>query len=142
MYAAQSALAQYKRINTESALEGASPHMLIQMLINGALERLSQAKGAMERNDVEQKGVLLGKAVSILGGLQDSLDTDADEAITANLDSLYDYMQRRLLEANVKSDTEILDEVSGLLLTIKEGWDAIAPTTVTSEYAEDELSID
>jgi len=142
MYAAQSALAQYKRINTESALEGASPHQLIQMLINGALERLSQAKGAIARNDVAQKGVLLGKTVSILGGLQDSLDTNADEAITANLDSLYDYMQRRLLEANVKNDAEILDEVSGLLLTIKEGWDAIAPTTVTSAYSEDELSID
>ncbi|MGJ8690351.1 MAG: flagellar export chaperone FliS [Gammaproteobacteria bacterium] len=142
MYAAQNALAQYKRINTESALEGASPHQLIQMLINGALERLSQAKGAIGRNDMAQKGVLLGKTVSILGGLQDSLDTEADEAITANLDSLYDYMQRRLLEANVKNDTEILDEVSGLLMTIKEGWDAIAPTTATSEYVEDELSID
>ena len=69
MYAAQSALAQYKRINTESALEGASPHRLIQMLINGALDRLSQARGAMQRDDIPQKGLLLGKAVSILGEL-------------------------------------------------------------------------
>ncbi len=142
MYAAQSALAQYKRINTESALEGASPHQLIQMLLNGALERLSQAKGAMARNDVAQKGVMIGKAVSIIGGLQDSLDTNADEQITGNLDSLYDYMQRRLLEANVKNDSDLLDEVSDLLLTIKDGWDAIAPAPVTSEFEEDELSID
>ncbi len=142
MYAAQSALAQYKRINTESALEGASPHQLIQMLLNGALDRLSQAKGAMARNDVAQKGVMIGKAVSILGGLQDSLDASADEQITGNLDSLYDYMQRRLLEANVKNDPDLLDEVSDLLLTIKDGWDAIAPAPATTELEEDELSID
>ena len=127
MYAAQSALAQYKRINTESAMEGASPHQLIQMLINGALDRLSHARGAMQRKDMAQKGLLIGKAVSILGGLQDSLDKSADEQITENLDNLYDYMQRRLLEANLKNDVAMLDEVSGLLLTIKEGWDAIAP---------------
>lgn len=127
MYAAQSALAQYKRINTESALEGATPHQLIQMLINGALDRLSQARGAMQRKDMAQKGQLIGKAISILGGLQASLDESADEQITANLDSLYDYMQRRLLEANLKNDVALLDEVSDLLLTIKSGWDEIAP---------------
>ena len=127
MYAAQSALAQYKRINNESALEGASPHQLIAMLINGALDRLSHARGAMQRKDTAQKGLLIGKAVSIIGGLQDSLDESADAQITGNLDSLYDYMQRRLLEANVKNDVALLDEVSGLLLTIKEGWDAISP---------------
>lgn len=136
MYAAQSALAQYKRINTESAMEGASPHQLIQMLINGALDRLSQARGAMQRKDTAQKGLLIGKAVSILGGLQDSLDKNADAQITENLDSLYDYMQRRLLEANIKNDVSLLDEVSDLLLTIKEGWDAIAP--IPAPIAEQE----
>ncbi|MCB1665322.1 MAG: flagellar export chaperone FliS [Pseudomonadales bacterium] len=127
MYAAQSALAQYKRINTESALEGASPHQLIQMLLNGAMERLVQAKAAISRHDVAQKGLLLGKAISIVGGLRASLDDDADPQMTSNLSSLYDYMQRRLLEANVSNDVAIIDEVAGLLATIKDGWDAIAP---------------
>ncbi len=127
MYAAQSALAQYKRINTESALEGASPHRLIQMLLNGALDRLAQARGAMQREDVAQKGLLLGKAVSILGGLQASLDKSVDPEMTANLDSLYDYMQRRLLEANLRNDVALVDEVSDLLQTIKAAWDEISP---------------
>jgi flagellar secretion chaperone FliS len=127
MYAAQSALAQYKRINTESALEGASPHRLIQMLLNGALDRLAQARGAMQREDVAQKGLLLGKAVSILGGLQASLDKSVDPEMTANLDSLYDYMQRRLLEANLRNDVTLVDEVTDLLQTIKAAWDEIAP---------------
>lgn len=136
MYAAQSALAQYKRINTESALEGASPHRLIQMLLNGALDRLSQARGAMQRKETAQKGLLIGKAISILGGLQSSLDESADEQMTANLDSLYDYMQRRLLEANISNDVALLDEVSDLLLTIKGGWDAIAPNPMVEAEQE------
>ncbi|MCB1649652.1 MAG: flagellar export chaperone FliS [Pseudomonadales bacterium] len=127
MYAAQSALAQYKRINTESALEGASPHQLIQMLLNGALERLTQAKGALARQDVAQKGLLIGKAISIVGGLRASLDENAEPQMTANLSSLYEYMQRRLLEANLHNDVARLDEVIDLLTTVKEGWDAIAP---------------
>lgn len=127
MYAAQSALAQYKRINTESALEGASPHQLIQMLLNGALERLTQAKGALARQDVAQKGLLMGKAISIVGGLRASLDENAEPQMTANLSSLYEYMQRRLLEANLHNDVALIDEVIDLLTTVKEGWDAIAP---------------
>ena len=127
MYAAQSALAQYKRTNTESALEGASPHQLIQMLLNGALERLTQAKGALARQDVAQKGLLIGKAISIVGGLRASLDENAEPQMTANLSSLYEYMQRRLLEANLHNDVARLDEVIDLLTTVKEGWDAIAP---------------
>ncbi len=127
MYAAQSALAQYKRINTESALEGASPHRLLQLLLNGVLDRLAQARGAMQREDVAQKGLLLGKAVSILGGLQASLDKSVDPEMTANLDSLYDYMQRRLLEANLRNDVTLVDEVSDLLQTIKAAWDEISP---------------
>lgn len=140
MYAAQSALAQYKRINTESALEGASPHQLIQMLLNGALDRLAQARGAMQRKEIAQKGLLIGKAISILGGLQASLDESADAQITANLDSLYDYMQRRLLEANVKNEVALIDEVTDLLLEIKGGWDAIAPNpTQATEFEEAQI---
>jgi flagellar protein FliS len=82
----------------------------------------------MQREDIPQKGLLLGKAVSILGGLQASLDKTVDAEMTANLDSLYDYMQRRLLEANLRNDVTIVDEVSDLLQTIKAAWDDIAPT--------------
>ncbi len=127
MYATQNALAQYKKINTESALEGASPHRLIQMLMNGALDRLAQARGALQREDIPQKGLMLGKAVSILGGLQASLDKNTNTEVAANLDRLYDYMQRRLLEANVKNDLTMVDEVVALLTPVKEAWDEISP---------------
>jgi flagellar protein FliS len=130
MYAAQSALAQYKKINTESGLEGASPHRLIELLFNCAIDRLAQAKGAMQREDIPLKGLMLGKAVSIIGGLQASLDKKVNAELTENLDALYDYMQRRLLEANMKNDIALVDEVVLLLTPVKEAWEQIRPNPV------------
>ncbi|MDX1489669.1 MAG: flagellar export chaperone FliS [Pseudohongiellaceae bacterium] len=127
MYAAQSALAQYKKINTESGLEGASPHRLIELLFNCAIDRLAQAKGAMQREDIPLKGLMLGKAVSIIGGLQASLDKTHNEELAGNLDALYDYMQRRLLEANLKNDIAMVEEVVALLVPVKEAWEQISP---------------
>ncbi|NKB31946.1 MAG: flagellar export chaperone FliS [Pseudomonadales bacterium] len=127
MYSKQAALAQYKKINTESVVEGASPHRLIQMLMAGAIERMSQAKAAHQAKNIEQKGILLGKAISIVAGLQESLDDDKGKDIAENLDSLYDYMQRRLLEANLKNDMAMVDEVTELMATVKSSWDEIEP---------------
>ncbi len=127
MYLSKMALAQYKKIDNESAVNGASPHKLIQMLMAGALDRMAQAKAAYETKNIEQKGVLLGKSISIIAGLQASLDSDKGADVAANLDKLYDYMQRRLLEANLKNDMTMVEEVSGLLVKVKTSWDAIAP---------------
>lgn len=127
MYSMNSAAAQYKRINTESAVEQASPHQLIQMLMNGALERLIQAKAAMERGDTALKGLLIGKATDILGGLQSSLDPKHSPDLVDKLSALYDYMQRRLFEANIKNDPGMIDEVSDLMRTVKSSWDEITP---------------
>ena len=127
MYAPQNALAQYRKIGTESALEGASPHRLIQMLMAGALDRLGLAKGALERQDIPAKGLMIGKAISIVAGLQASLDKSKSPEMTENLDRLYDYMQRRLFEANLKNDSHMIDEVSELMKTVKSGWDDIDP---------------
>ena len=126
MYSMNSAAAQYKKINTESAIENASPHQLIQMLMNGALERMVQAKATMERGDIALKGELIGKATAIIAGLQASLDPKHSPELVDNLNSLYDYMQRKLFEANLKNDPALIDEVSDLMRTIKSSWDEIA----------------
>jgi flagellar secretion chaperone FliS len=126
MYSMNSAAAQYKRINTESAIEHASPHQLIQMLMNGALERMIQAKAAMERHETALKGDLLGKAISIIAGLQSSLDPKHSPDLVDKLDALYDYMQRKLFEANIKNDPALIDEVCDLMRTVKSSWDEIA----------------
>ena len=132
MYAPNSAIAQYQRVNNVGSVEGASPHQLILMLMNGALERLTQARGAIERRDIALKGAMIGKATTIIGGLQGSLDRNQAPEYVDNLDRLYDYMQRRLLEANLKNDVTIVDEVSDLLKTLKSTWQEIDPTRKTA----------
>jgi flagellar protein FliS len=122
------ALRQYQKVNSHAQVSEASPHRLVQMLMEGALDRMAQAKGAMARGDIAQKGLLLGKAIDILIGLRDGLNPEKtdDPAALQQLDNLYAYMTTRLLEANTKSDVEMIDEVAGLMITLKEGWDGIA----------------
>ena len=123
---AMAAMRQYQNVNTQAQAVDASPHRLIQMLFEGGLTRIAQARGAMERGQTAQKGELIGKAIGIVGGLREGLDLQQGGELAANLDSLYQYMVARLLEANAKNQAEPLDEVAGLLRTVKSGWDAIS----------------
>ncbi|EED30873.1 flagellar protein FliS [gamma proteobacterium NOR5-3] len=95
------------------------------MLFDGALDRIASAKGAMERGDTGVQGALLGKAITIIDNMRASLDHQQGGELAGKLADLYDYMERRLLEAGTKADPEILDEVSGLLREVKSGWDQI-----------------
>lgn len=119
------ALQQYQQVKNRTVMDSASPHRLIQMLFEGALERLASAKGHIQRGDMARKGESIGKTIGIIGGLRSALDFEAGGDIASNLDALYDYMERQLLLANLNSDAAIVDEVSGLIREIKEGWDAI-----------------
>lgn len=116
----------YSSVKVQSGVAEASPHRLIQMLFEGALERIAQAKGAMLQNQIARKGELIGKAVAIVGGLQGSLNDKEGGELAANLDGLYDYIIRRLSKANYDNDPEILNECGRLLGEIKTAWDAIA----------------
>jgi flagellar protein FliS len=129
-YNSQEALKQYRELGLETQINNASPHRLIQLLMDGALERLNGARAAMERGDAATKGVLIGKAMGIISGLRSSLDMDVQGTdLPERLDNLYDYMGRRLLEASTFNKVEMLTEVIDLLKTIKSGWDGIEPQT-------------
>ncbi|HCN46620.1 MAG TPA: flagellar protein FliS [Pseudomonas sp.] len=121
------ALRQYQKISAQAQTSEASPHRLVQMLMEGGLDRVAQAKGSLERNDLAGKGIAIGKAIGIVGGLREGLDRDNMTPELERLDSLYLYMTRRLTDANLKNDIAALDEVTELLTTVKEGWDAVAP---------------
>ncbi|MGK4360935.1 flagellar export chaperone FliS [Ectopseudomonas chengduensis] len=125
MYAS-SALKQYQSVNTQARVVDASPHRLIQMLLEGGLTRIAQARGAMERGQTALKGELIGKSIAIVAGLRDSLDLQQGGELAGNLDGLYEYMIARLTEANISNEPAVLEEVAGLLRDIKAGWDAIA----------------
>lgn len=122
---AQLALNQYNRTAVQTGVDAASPHRLIQMLMEGALDKVAIARGHVERGNMEQKSKHIGWAISIVGGLRSSLNLDAGGEIARNLEDLYDYMERRLTTANVENSVEMLDEVAALLRQIKEAWDAI-----------------
>lgn len=120
------ALKQYQAVNINAQVLGASPHGLIQMLIDGGLTRIAQARGAMERGQTELKGSLITKSIAIVGGLRDALDHEKGGELAANLERLYDYMSTRLLQAHRENEPALLEEVAGLLREIKSAWDAIA----------------
>ncbi|GGY70066.1 B-type flagellar protein FliS [Cellvibrio zantedeschiae] len=127
-YNSQEALKQYRQLGLETQINNASPHRLIQLLMEGALERLNGAKAAIDRGDTATKGALIGKAMGIISGLRASLDMSVEGTeLPERLDNLYDYMGRRLLEASAFNKAEIVSEVIELLKTIKSGWDGIEP---------------
>ncbi len=128
-------LSEYSSVGVQSGVEEATPHRLIQMLLDGALARIASARGFMARGEVAKKGEHLGRAISIIEGLRVSLDRQHGGALAANLDSLYEYMGRRLVEANLSDDVAVLTEVHGLLQEIKAGWDAL-PLEVRGESTE------
>jgi flagellar protein FliS len=81
--------------------------------------------GHMERRGLAEKGKNIGLAIAIIEGLRGSLDHERGGEIALNLDRLYDYMGRRLFEANLNNNTEYLDEVRSLLNEIRGAWVAI-----------------
>lgn len=119
-------LESYKRVDLSTKVLNANAHQLIQMLYDGALERLAVAKGALDRDNMPVKGLMIGKAISIISGLRNALDMEVDSELPTTLDQLYEYMQFRLLEANSKNDAEMIDEVLELIRVVKSGWDELA----------------
>lgn len=121
------ALAAYNSVETSAEIDSARPERLIQMLLDGALNRIYTAKGELQRGEIASKGSQIGKAISIVDGLRVALNPEAG-AISQNLEDLYEYISRRLLEANITNDPAILDETAALLHEIKSAWDVLVET--------------
>jgi flagellar protein FliS len=126
---AMSAVNQY-RSTGNSSIAYANPHELILRLLTGAIDRVAQAKGAIQQSNVQAKGELISKAIGIVNGLAACVDHEQGGDISANLAALYEYINMRLLEANVQDDTGKLDEVARLLNEIRSAWVQIKPVPV------------
>lgn len=124
---ANTGLTEYMVTKNESALTDATPHKLIGMLLDGALESIAKATGAVNSGDISATGEAIGKAMTIVDNLRAMLDSERGGEIAANLEQIYDYVCRRLLQASREKDLEILKEVAGLLREVKGGWDSIPP---------------
>lgn len=124
-YRDSNALRQYHQVGVHAKVADATPHELVQMLLDGAIARIAAAKGAMQAGETARKGDLIGRAIGMVDGLRTGLDLSQGTELAANLEALYDYMGRRLLEANLRNDPGALDEVASLLRELQAGWRAI-----------------
>lgn len=137
----RNALSAYSQVSVETGVVAANPHKLIAMLYEGALLSIASAKVHMQRKEIAEKGESISKAIAIIDeGLKASLDEKVGGDLALNLKALYSYMCQRLLVANLKNETEPLDEVARLLAELKMAWDAIGkqqePATQAQSQSE------
>ena len=116
------AYSSYHSVNLEAQTARASPVELVLLLTDGLLEELARARGHIVGKRFEQKATSLDRCIEIINGLSSSLDYDNGGEVVASLDRLYDYCASRLYTAGVQLDAGMIDEVTGLLTTIKNGW--------------------
>lgn len=103
-----------------NAVTTANPQELTLMLYDGALKFIRLAKLAIEQGNLDLKNTNIQKAQAIFQEMRLTLNKNI--AISANLDLLYEYMWRRLLDANIKNDTTILDEVLDFTTELRDTW--------------------
>lgn len=134
MYTASGTQA-YAKIGVESAVMSASQHQLVIMLFDGALSALVRARLFLQDGNIEGKGLSLSKAINIIeNGLKQGLAEESGDELTTNLLSLYAYMVRRLLQANLRNDVEAIVEVEALLRNIADAWKDVAqPQTLIQD---------
>jgi len=125
----QNPLKAYQKAGIETEVATASPHKLIVMLFDGALQAINIARMGIAENDIPKKGLAISKAIDIiLNGLRISLNREEGGKLAEDLYALYDYMGRRLLQANIGNDVGALNEVTALLNEIRSAWVQIGET--------------
>lgn len=123
----------YNMINVETGVPNATPHQLILMLFDGAIQAVSGAQALCETDRIEEKNAQTSKALRIIEeGLRAALDRKAGGELATRLDSLYLYMNKRLLSASLHNSVEEYAEVSRLLNEVRGGWVGIAHTPMAN----------
>jgi flagellar protein FliS len=133
---ANRAASAYKKLGVETAAMSASPHQLIVLLFDGARSALARAQWSISQGDTQGKGQALSKAIDIIElGLRAALDLERGGEIAERLDSLYDYMARTLIRANIHSDGAAIAQVDTLLDDIGSAWKQIGQPAVAPSSA-------
>lgn len=126
----------YQQVDLETGVDSASPHRLVLMLFDGALSAISDARQHMSAGNVGEKCAAITRGISIIeDGLRLSLDMERGGAIAAQLRDLYDYMTRRLVEANAANSQEMLAELASLLSELRAAWVQIGTRTAPAPVA-------
>jgi flagellar protein FliS len=126
-YSSHAKLAAYRSVSAHGAVADAHPHALVLTLLDATLERMKAARTCIEKGETRRKAGLLHSAVVLIAELRGSLDMQRGGPLAHNLSNLYEYMTRRLMQANLTSDGAAVGEVLGLLGEIRAAWVAIGP---------------
>ncbi len=130
------AAATYKRVNADTGVSTADPHQLVSMLFDGLIQSLNAARGALERGEIDAKGVAIGKSVRILEeGLRSGLNLAQGGDLAQNLNNLYGYAAQRLSLANVRNDGAIVAEVLNLIQPLADSWKQIRAAAIAASPA-------
>ncbi len=115
--------AQSAKQYQKQQVETASPEELLLLMYDGAIRFLNVARKAIEEKNIEKTHNNLIRAQHIVTELMASLDMEIGGEVAQNLFRLYDYLHYRLVQANIKKDTAMIDEVLTHLRSLKETWE-------------------
>ena len=121
----------YSDIELDTEVMGASPHRLVQMLIDKCLQRIQLAKTAIENKDIKQRHYAISKASETVDYLRLCLNFEDEKAreLSQQLDNVYVILQTCLLHATLENNIAYLNTGIIVISNIKEAWDKIAPKT-------------
>lgn len=108
------------KLYQKNSIQTASPAKLTLMLYDGAVKFCNIAAEAMEAGDIEKTNLNIQKAEKIIIELRTTLDMKYPVAV--EFEKVYDYIYRRLVEANMKKDKEILEEALKHIKTMRDTW--------------------
>lgn len=126
----------YQKGSLKQEVSAADPHKLTLLLLQGAMDKIAYAKGAIDRKNFEAKSENITKAVSILIYLRDTLNMEVGGELSSNLFALYNYIIERINEAHMSNLTSMLDESYSLLEPIRDAWVQIPESAKQEAYAQ------
>ena len=119
------ALAQYGQIKNDAQTTYASPHQLMLMLFDGAIEAMSFTIGAIQNENFELRSKQNTRSITIINGMRECLDMETGGELADNLYSLYQYMTQELFRASFKNDADTIQNIQTMLKDIRGSWEKI-----------------
>ncbi|MFP3724735.1 flagellar export chaperone FliS [Priestia filamentosa] len=115
----------------QGSVNTATPGELTLMLYNGCLKFIRRAKTAIENREVEEKNKNLIKAQNIITELMVTLRTGSE--LSDQMRTMYDYINQRLMKANIESSVDILEEVESYVMEFRDTWKEVIQKTGSSK---------
>ncbi|WMT19785.1 flagellar export chaperone FliS [Parageobacillus toebii] len=128
---------QFHQVYKQNSVSTASPGELTLMLYNGCLKFLNKAKQAMNENNIQERNTNLQKAQRIIQELMMTLNQEYE--IAKQMMVMYEYMNRRLIEANIKNDISVVEEVEGFVTEFRDTWKEVIRLNRQKQFKGDQV---